>query len=240
MKITITALAWLLIALLLLLPAGVLICSGLGYVFRLDSYPLFAALPAVCGVFAFVLRSKAKPDPEMKTARTLFSLSAPLAVIAAAFYMRADPGVWTLVCCLVSIAACVSLAIAWGRQGPFKTCLLSVTAVLAVAVGAFCFICLFFENFPFFGSFGASEVVRRVDSPSGSYVAEIIADDQGALGGATWVEVSGTNRIDVWLIHIEPVARRVYTGPWGEFETMELSWKNDACLEINGKDYRIP
>ena len=220
MKKTITALAWLLIALLLLLPAGVLICSGLGYVFRLDSYPLFAALPAVCGVIAFVLRSKAKPDPEMKTARTLFSLSAPLAVIAAAFYMRADPGVWTLVCCLVSIAACVSLAIAWGRQGPFKTCLLSTTAVLAVAVGAFCFICLFFENFPFFGSFGASEVVR--------------------LGGATWVEVSGTNRIDVWLIHIEPVARRVYTGPWGEFETMELSWKNDACLEINGKDYRIP
>lgn len=238
MKNAITALAWLLIVLLLLLPAGVLICSAFGFVFRLDSYPLFAVLPAICGVIVIVLLLKAKPDIEIKTARGLFSLSAPLSVIATAFYMQASASVWTLVCCTVSIAVCVCLAIVWGRQGPFKACLLSGTAVLAVAVGVLGFIFLFFENA--FGGIGAKEVVRRVDSPNGAYVAEIIAEDQGALGGATRVEVSGTNRIDLWLFHMDPPASLVYTGPWGEAETMELNWKTDGCLEINGKDYRIP
>ncbi len=234
MKKTITTLAWVLVFLLLLLPVGVLLSRGLGYVFHLESYPLFAVLPAICGVIVIVLLSKIEPDIEIKTARSLFSLSAPLSVIATAFYMQANASIWTLLCCIVSIIVCICLAIAWGKAGPFKTGSVSSAAVLAVAVGALSFFCLVF------GNFGAREVVRHVDSPSGSYVAEIVIDDQGALGGATLVEVFGTNRIDAWLIHIYPKAKQVYSGPWGEYDTMELRWKNDSCLEINGSECIIP
>jgi hypothetical protein len=33
--------------------------------------------------------------------------------------------------------------------------------------------------------------------------------------------------------------KQLYLGEWGEYETMDIYWKNDDCLVINGKEYGV-
>lgn len=78
--------------------------------------------------------------------------------------------------------------------------------------------------------FGQKTVVQTIPSPDGTYEARVIDDDQGALGGSTIVEVDQNG----WA---KP--KQIYTGPWGIFETMEIYWKDEDTLVINGKEYRV-
>ena len=88
-----------------------------------------------------------------------------------------------------------------------------------------------------FGGIGENTVVQRLPSPDGSRCAELIDNDQGGLGGSTFVEICPQGLTGEFGVR---VARRIYEGNWGEFRDMELSWKDESCLEINGKEYPIP
>lgn len=74
-------------------------------------------------------------------------------------------------------------------------------------------------------------VIQTLPSPDGTYEARVIDNDQGALGRDTVVEVQKIGSLTK--------AKRVYLGEWGEFETMEIYWKSECCLVINGKEYRV-
>lgn len=74
-------------------------------------------------------------------------------------------------------------------------------------------------------------VVMTLESPDGTYVAHVIDNDQGALGGATIVKVQKTKGFKK--------SRRIYIGEWGEHRTMDIYWKDDRCLVINGVEYPI-
>ena len=90
--------------------------------------------------------------------------------------------------------------------------------------------------FMIFGQFGQDTIVRQETSPDESYTAVLIASDQGALGGDTLVNIEyNTTKI----IGYGRFEKRLYTGDWGEFETMSLEWKDDHTLLINGKSYNI-
>ena len=69
-------------------------------------------------------------------------------------------------------------------------------------------------------------VVQTPESPDGEYVAQVIRSDQGALGGDTLVEVYPKEK--------PRQKQRVYVGEWGEYTAMEICWKTDTCLVING------
>jgi hypothetical protein len=74
-------------------------------------------------------------------------------------------------------------------------------------------------------------VIQTLPSPGGTYEARVIDVDEGALGGSTIVEVERNSCL------ARP--KQVYVGEWGEYETMEIYWKNDDCLVINGKEYGV-
>ena len=94
--------------------------------------------------------------------------------------------------------------------------------------------CLLFCNF------GSNTVVKTVDSPDGSQYAEIISVDQGALGGSTVVNVNKYNKnLSLLLFNISKKPNRVYIGEWGEFEDMDIYFKNEECLVIDGTEYEI-
>ena len=78
-------------------------------------------------------------------------------------------------------------------------------------------------------------VVQTLDSPNGTYFAQVIDSDQGAMGGATIVEVYQSNS----FLGRHKKVDRVYTGRYGEYKTMEIYWKDDTCLVINGTEYPI-
>ena len=46
------------------------------------------------------------------------------------------------------------------------------------------------------------------------------------------------SEINVWFGRFIKITR-VYTGEWGEFDTMSMEWKNDSTLLINGKSYEV-
>lgn len=99
--------------------------------------------------------------------------------------------------------------------------------------------CIFFIMI-MFRSFGANTIVRSELSPNSVFLAEIITSDQGALGGDTFVEVTRQNKdINLFIFDLKKAPKRIYTGRWGEFETMTLYWENDEVLYINEKEYVI-
>lgn len=88
--------------------------------------------------------------------------------------------------------------------------------------------------------FGENTVITSEISPNSKYLAEIVDSDQGALGGATFVTVTRQNRdINIFIGEFKKDAKEIYSGRWGEFETMTLRWETDEILYVNEKRYDI-
>ena len=90
-----------------------------------------------------------------------------------------------------------------------------------------------------FGNIGVNTVVQTVASPEGGFYAEIIDNDQGALGGNTYVVVHEDHAINAVFFKIEKKPKYVYTGRWGEFQNMQLYWRSEDCLVINDIEYEV-
>ncbi len=78
----------------------------------------------------------------------------------------------------------------------------------------------------------------RIESPNGSRYAVLIESDQGALGGATYVEVV-EKPIQILFLSIPGKSKRLYTGRWGEHEFLKVEWKDEKTLLIDGKEYAV-
>lgn len=76
-----------------------------------------------------------------------------------------------------------------------------------------------------------NKVVQTLESLDRTYIAQVISSDQGAMGGNTLVEVYPKGK--------PRQKQRVYMGEWGEHCYMEIHWKSDTCLVINGVEYPI-
>ena len=114
-----------------------------------------------------------------------------------------------------------------------KIVALVLSALMILPICFFSFIALIF------GNIGQNTVVQTVESPSGKYYAQVIDSDQGALGGDTLVDVYQDCGINAILFKIEKKPQRVYFGDWGEFNNMQIHWKDDNCLVINAVEYEI-
>lgn len=122
----------------------------------------------------------------------------------------------------------------FGRPGVLKV----VSAVISILLGLFLLFAAFIMLI--FGSIGTVKVVREVPSPQNTYVAEVIDDNQGALGGNTIVQVQGKSKlINVVIGTFLKKPADVYYGRWGEFQTMQISWQDEQTLLINEKEYNI-
>lgn len=62
--------------------------------------------------------------------------------------------------------------------------------------------------------------------------------DQGALGGATFVEVCENRGLNLLLFTVAPKSKRVYEGGWADTFDMQLTWKDEEHLVITKRfDY---
>ena len=216
-----------------LYPAGSLITACFGYRFRLISIPAFSAvlaLPAICAVLTDLADKRAHRNG---AAGAFWIITAPLSLVNGLLFLFACPQIGVLACTLIVFGCCCYLTVRHGRPPILK----GITLVLsALMILPFCFLSFFALVF---GNFGQDTVVETVDSPSGKYCAQVIDSDQGALGGNTLVEVQQNGGFDAILFQIEKKPQLVYFGNWGEFETMQIYWKDDKCLVINAVTYEI-
>lgn len=209
------------------------LCCGIGaafdYRFTLYQYPAAiittAALSLFLSVSLFLSRAEIRGANAVFAAFTLF-----LAVLNGFFYLgHWDAAIlFTLICCGSSAAVLIKFA------RPFA--LKITTGILAILM----FVLLLFPTMLSlaFGNFGSNSVVDSVESPQGTYLAEVIDSDQGALGGDTLVTV--TNRaktVSILIGEYSTGSVRVYTGEWGEWETMWIRWEDDKTLLIDNQRY---
>ena len=108
------------------------------------------------------------------------------------------------------------------------------SAVAGVLVGLFVGLTMLFSDF------GHTEVLKTLASPSETFEARVIDVDQGALGGNTLVDVRDCRfSLDMGFCVIRRRDRRVYTGPWGEGEKLEIAWRGDETLIVGGRAYQL-
>ena len=61
--------------------------------------------------------------------------------------------------------------------------------------------------------------------------------DQGALGGATHVEVYENRGLNLLLFTVAPKSKCVYEGGWADTFDMHLTWKDEEHLVITKRVY---
>lgn len=233
MKKAVSILMCTLFGLTILYPAGVIATACIGYNFELISISAFAIALAALSACVIILDHICKNALENKVMRILSAIITPLSLINAAFYIFECPRIWVIASVFVSIGCCCSLTVKYGKPLSLKIIAFVLSALMALPIGFFSFISLFF------GNIGQNTVVKTIESPSGECYAQVVDSDQGALGGDTLVDVYEKSGFNLILFKIEKKPQRVYFGDWGEFENMQIHWKDDNCLVINSVEYEI-
>ena len=233
MKKVVSFLTWLLFILTTLYPVGVMITACFGYRFELISISAFAIVLAVLSVCIVAPDNIHKNTLENKALRILLAIISPLSLINAVFYIFEYPKVWVIAGVLISAGCCFYLTIKYGKPLALKIIALVLSALMVLPIGFISFI------FLIFGNIGQNTIVQTVESPSGKYYAQVIDSDQGALGGDTLVDVHEKSGINAIFFRIEKKPQRVYSGEWGEFNNIQIYWKDDECLIINSNEYII-
>ena len=228
MKRLIPALPRILAVLYLFLPVIRVLCffCSIRVTIRLEAVQLM--IPAIVSVAAVILLWK-QPRGSMRGVAPL-----PLyAILGGFFQLYADPVLFAMASALVSTVCALILAVRLVNPGGWKTLAVGFAALLLVL-------------YPFLGGFvalfasiGSEETVKTLPSPDNTYVAEVIAWNQGALGGDTLVEVRRTAALDLLLWRFDR-PRRVLTSYWGAWETMDIRWEDDDHLHINRYVYNVP
>ena len=223
----------LLFALTILYPAGVIITACFGYRFTLISVSAFAIAIAVLSVCIVVLDLICKNTLENNTIRILLAIITPFSLINAVFYIFECSQIWVIASVLLSAGCCCYLTVKYGKPSALKVVALVLSALMILPICFFSFIAFIF------GNISQNTVVQTIESPSGKYYAQVIDSDQGALGGDTLVDVYQDCGINALVFKIEKKPQRVYFGEWGEFNNMQIHWKDDNCLVINSVEYEI-
>lgn len=231
MKRAVLVLCCVLFAVTALLPLGTVILLCFGCSMTLFSVPVFAIGLAVLSVCVVVLDFVVIEIDPNKTVRILLALLLPLSLINGFWYLYVCGRVFVFGCGAACVVCAFILTIKYAKPLWLKITAFVLSALLAGPIGLFSFFALF--------PIGQNTVVQTVASPSGKYYAEVIRSDQGALGGDTLVNVCANWEINLLLLKIEKKPQRVYLGDWGEFEDMQIHWKDDGCIVISSVEYKI-
>ena len=223
-------LLWAAAVLMAVYPAGAVMAACAGYRLELISVPAYAAVIAalaVCAVLIF------RYTAASRTASALAAILAPVSLLCAPFCTVEDGRVWVAASVFLSVGCCCVLTVKHGKPPALKIVSLVLSGLLLLPIGFLGFLT------SVFGDIGQNTVVQTVESPGGKYCAQVIDSDQGALGGATLVEVCEKGGIDAVIFKLEKKPQRVYTGAWGAYEDMEIGWNGDGCLVIDSVEYPV-
>lgn len=136
---------------------------------------------------------------------------------------------------LITYLCTLAIFFSYGHERLFKKVILgTIYSLLSIPI---LLITLFSITF---GDFSKKTVVKSEMSPNSIYLAEIIDNDQGALGGMTYVTVTRLNRdLNILIGMLKKRRTVIYSGEWVDFKGMTLKWKTDETLYINEKEYKI-
>lgn len=219
--------------LMILFPVSTLVCAGFGYIFKLTSIVVLSVIIAVISVFTVIFSFASKDRIKNKGIMILLYVLPLLSFINAVLYIFESGDLPVAICVFVSAVCCFCVTI---RNIDSKVGKIIVSVLFSMMTAFFIFFAFMMLTF---GNIGLNTVVKSIDSPSGNLYVQIVDSDQGALGGGTIVDVYEKREIDVVVFKLKDKPESVYSGFWGEFEDMEIYWKDDDCLIVNSVEYEI-
>jgi len=230
-----SVLLWLLLIVSLLLPLCSFSSLFIGYstVFAFYHSPALAIVTALLAALTVILDLVSRNTAESKVISAGLTFLPPLSIFTGAILIARRPQIFVFIAVWVYVVCCYYISVKHGKPLLLKYVLLLLSVMMILPVCCIVFISLLF------GNFGEKTVVQTIPSPSGKYYAQVIDDDQGALGGNTLVEVYEKCPVDNFFIQIQKKPQTVYIGEWGESNSMDIYWKNDECLVINSIEYPI-
>jgi hypothetical protein len=238
----------------LVMLAIVLLASGSFFsIIKLLRYTYVHSTPSLIAMSLIILLISKATGNEIERTKVYNFLSALLPLIAifhvaSAFAASsADDTIFicsvvyafvVLLCSLKLFFACVGVRVV--RIGLGIVYSIVLVPLLLILLIAFLFAIAFSLASPRPSSFGSRTVVKSELSPNSIFLAEIVNADAGATGGSTLVNVIPLNSdLDIFIGTLKKDSQRIYTGRWGEFETMTLRWEGDKILCINEKQYAV-
>ncbi len=221
---------------LLVFPLAFSLTELFGYTFKLNYRSIFVITGALLPFMAVVLGAVSKTDTVGKSFKVITSLLPPLSVLNAFYYVWNinGNGVLVFICSVICIGSCVYLALEHGNH-TLKAALVTVAAIMVVALAGVGSVLHLIRAAT--DGLSVSTVQYSIESPDGKYIAEIIDNDQGALGGATYVEVRRKSHINAFVFTVSKKPERVYTGKWGE--NPYVHWEDEDSLIVNSKEHII-
>ena len=159
---------------------------------------------------------------------TVFSLLLfPLTIVAGFFQMLL---MGTIFAVPLYIANCICAGLLFSKYVPnrwYKYLMTFFCTLLLLAFGFMSFLDLTF------GRIGVQIIEQEVHSPDGKKTAQLINDDQGALGGNTFIYIRYQDLIPLGFGGIRKTSVEVHRGPWGQFQDITLGWQDENTLLVN-------
>ena len=227
-------LPFLLFSIYLAIPAVSLVNLTTGYSIWIYSYHAYALLTAAISL-AVAVNSFFVKDAALTKIEALCILFMPLMPLIN-WICYIIPAGWKFTAlCMPVCFICVLVYMLQSIKQVKRKVIVSLSCIIFFI--PICFIslldCLF-------SGFGIDRVVHVEYSPDREYKAEVVDSDQGALGGAVFVNVCNTEPvIDLYFIKVSKKPHCVYSGEWGGYKGMELYWKDNHILSVNGSDYFV-
>ena len=227
-------LPFLLFSIYLAIPAVSLVNLTTGYSIWIYSYHAYALLTAAISL-AVAVNSFFVKDAALTKTEALCILFMPLMPLIN-WICYIIPAGWKFTAlCMPVCFICVLVYMLQSIKQVKRKVIVSLSCIIFFI--PICFIslldCLF-------SGFGIDRVVHVEYSPDREYKAEVVDSDQGALGGAVFVNVCNTEPvIDLYFIKVSKKPHCVYSGEWGGYKGMELYWKDNHILSVNGSDYFV-
>jgi len=233
MKRAIFVLCCVLFALVIFFPLCTALAACFGYTFELFSVPVFGIAIAALSVLVAVLSIIYKAPIKNKALCILMAIIMPLAQINVVFYVFKCSQPAVFVSAVICAGCCLFLGIKHSRPKALKIAALVLAILMILPAGFIGFIGLLA------GNIGQDTVVQMAESPDGKHYAQLIASDQGAFGGDTIVYVYKRSGLNLLLFIIEKKPQRLFLGEWGQFEHIQIRWKDESCVLINSAEYEI-
>jgi len=212
------------------LPVLKLIALFFGWQLSVLNGLAFAVPMAVVSVTAAAIYIKGKGDADIgKCECFCTSIALPLSLIDF-LILPAFQSVAMVVATVVNCLGCLAIYLCCrGSKGLRKFTTIAAVALTVAVVGVSLLHVVFSD-------FGITEVVRSEASPDGTYTANVINIDQGALGGDSVVRVQRLKLFGIPLDDVVCLDRRVWLGDWGTTHLIGMHWVDDDTLMIEGEE----
>lgn len=223
---------WIFFAIACLVPVIEIGTFCFGYSLEIKRELGFSIVLMLTSICVVVWNSVCKNNNGNKGA-IIMALITPLSLFNVWIIAFDNFNIWVVLSLWISAGCSYFLTVKYGKPVVLKIITLVLSVLITVPIVVFTITGIVFNDF------GRVTVVKTIESPNGNCYAQVIDNDKGALGGDTIVDVYEKKEFDGVVFKIYKTPKTVYTGSWGEYENMNISWENDDCIVINSKEYEI-